>query len=129
MYIITYPTGGIPFYSLLFSFSGGGIGGLTLALMLKKFAHDKQVVVDLYEANAAFTEIGAGINVWHRPRHILRQLGLDEGLAKSSISPTMRIRKSDAPEGYPFHELRAPGKPLEISASTTTLNYFGNRKR
>ena len=111
------------------SSSGGGIGGLTLALMLKKFARDKQVVVDLYEANAAFTEIGAGINVWHRPRHILRQLGLDEGLAKSSISPPMRIRKSDGPEGYPFHELRAPGEPLEISTRTTMLSYFGNRKR
>ena len=65
--------------------SGGGIGGLTLALVLHKYAPD--ILVDLYEAHSTFSEVGAGISVWRRTWHVFKQLGIDESLAKAAVTP------------------------------------------
>ncbi|OSX62801.1 hypothetical protein POSPLADRAFT_1141422 [Postia placenta MAD-698-R-SB12] len=90
---------------------GGGIGGLTFAVSLNK--NSKNVVVDLYESAAAFTEVGAGIGVWPRVWEIYQELGLrDDLLAIASDSeqtrsvPTARVleyRKADQTEGIDFH--------------------------
>ena len=66
--------------------SGGGIGGLTLAAVLGRFSHDIQV--DIYEAAAEFSEIGAGISIWRRTWRIMEFIGLDEGLKRNSEEMT-----------------------------------------
>lgn len=55
--------------------SGAGIGGLTLALTLGMHSEHH---VDLYEAGAQISTIGAGISVWARTLEVLQLLGLHE---------------------------------------------------
>ena len=86
--------------------SGGGISGLTLILVLKKFMKYENITVDLYEAEPAFTEIGAGISVWERTRYIFNVLGIAENLNKRAVSPPMTFRKSDTKSPVPFNELQ-----------------------
>ena len=65
--------------------SGGGVGGLSLAVVLGKYCSD--INIDLYEALPQFTEIGAGISIWKRTWVILKELGLDVGLEKLAVEP------------------------------------------
>ena len=53
--------------------SGGGPGGLSLAVVLGKYCDD--VHVDLFESGPQFAEIGAGISVWKRTWFINQKLG------------------------------------------------------
>ncbi|EKM60416.1 uncharacterized protein PHACADRAFT_246354 [Phanerochaete carnosa HHB-10118-sp] len=87
---------------------GGGIGGLTLALVLKKFMTSSTFTVDLYEAEPSFTEIGAGITVWQRTRSVFASLGLQATLENRALSPPMTLRKSDTKEPFVFHTLVIP---------------------
>lgn len=66
--------------------SGGGIGGLSLAVVLDKFAK-KEIQVDVYEAKDRFAEVGAGISVWKRTWYILQLLDLDKALGEMAIRP------------------------------------------
>ena len=59
--------------------SGGGVGGLTLALALSR---SPNIRVDVYEAASKFAEIGAGIVVQWRIRQILTSLGLEEDIIR-----------------------------------------------
>jgi hypothetical protein len=43
--------------------SGGGVGGLTLAVALSKYP---DIEVEVFEAARQFTEIGAGVGIWPR---------------------------------------------------------------
>lgn len=43
--------------------SGGGVGGLTLAVALSRYP---DIVIDVYEAAQSFHEIGAGVGVFPR---------------------------------------------------------------
>jgi 2-polyprenyl-6-methoxyphenol hydroxylase-like FAD-dependent oxidoreductase len=61
----------------LASHSGGGIGGLTLALALTPYA---DIVIDIYEAAARFEDIGAGLGIWGRGIGVLRKMGLEKGI-------------------------------------------------
>jgi salicylate hydroxylase len=63
---------------------GGGIGGLTAALCLRKIGID----VHVYEQSRALREVGAGINVTPNATRIIHALGLGEGLAKLGVMPT-----------------------------------------
>ena len=66
--------------------SGGGIGGLLLAVSLSKYP---DIQVDVYEAAKVFSEIGAGIGLWPRSRDIIERLGLANALAeKAIVSPS-----------------------------------------
>jgi salicylate hydroxylase len=51
----------------------------SLSVALSKYP---DIDVDIYEAAAQFTEIGAGIGVWPRVWKTLAQLGIDEDLAR-----------------------------------------------
>lgn len=64
--------------------SGGGIGGLCLAVCLSKFAH---LEVKLYEAAGQFREIGAGVMIWARTWRVLQSMGLDSDFSKIAHSP------------------------------------------
>ncbi|GJJ13715.1 hypothetical protein Clacol_007971 [Clathrus columnatus] len=55
--------------------SGGGIGGLSLALALTKY---EDIEIDVYEAAGVFKDIGAGIGIWGRGIAALREWGLEE---------------------------------------------------
>ncbi|KIP04663.1 hypothetical protein PHLGIDRAFT_183112 [Phlebiopsis gigantea 11061_1 CR5-6] len=87
---------------------GGGIGGLSLAVILKKYLTSDWLNIDLYEAGPKFTEIGAGITAWERTRSIFRTLGMWERLDTHVVNPSVRFRKSDTKPQCTFHDLRVP---------------------
>lgn len=57
--------------------SGGGIGGLALAVALSKSHYQDSIIVDIYEAAGEIAQIGAGIAFLPRTWEILKLLGLD----------------------------------------------------
>lgn len=57
--------------------SGGGIGGLCLAVALSKFP---DIEISLYEAAQSFKEVGAGVMIWGRTWRVLTLIGLDKTL-------------------------------------------------
>jgi 2-polyprenyl-6-methoxyphenol hydroxylase-like FAD-dependent oxidoreductase len=61
--------------------AGGGIGGLTLALML----HERGIEVNVYEAVSEMKPLGVGINLLPHASQQLRQLGLESLLAAQGI--------------------------------------------
>jgi 2-polyprenyl-6-methoxyphenol hydroxylase-like FAD-dependent oxidoreductase len=61
---------------------GGGIGGLTLALML----HRSGIACRIYEAAPEIREVGVGINVLPHATLQLAGLGLEEALAKVAVT-------------------------------------------
>jgi 2-polyprenyl-6-methoxyphenol hydroxylase-like FAD-dependent oxidoreductase len=71
---------------------GGGIGGLTAALSLRRNGHEVVVL----ERRATSAEAGAGISLWPNAMRILRDLGLGPALEASAISDgrvTIRTRR------------------------------------
>ena len=75
--------------------SGGGIGGLTLAVALSKLDLDNAIKIDIYEAASELTQVGAGITFWPRAWDIIEKLGLDGELAEH-LAPGQHI-----PDGKP----------------------------
>lgn len=63
--------------------SGGGIGGLTLALSLQQRFEDLDVHV--YEAAAEFKPLGLGINLMPHAIRVLTDLGLGDRLAEVAV--------------------------------------------
>lgn len=64
--------------------SGGGLGGLCLAVGLSRYAHIK---VDVYEAADLYKEFGAGVVIWSRTWRILELMGLADDFAKVAHAP------------------------------------------
>lgn len=64
--------------------SGGGIGGLCLAVALAPHTH---VDVRVYEAAGQFREIGAGVMIWARTWHILARMGLADAFTRIAHAP------------------------------------------
>jgi 2-polyprenyl-6-methoxyphenol hydroxylase-like FAD-dependent oxidoreductase len=62
---------------------GGGIGGLTAALSLRRAGF----AVDVYEQAPQLTEIGGGINMGPNAARILYRLGLGDGLDREAVRP------------------------------------------
>jgi salicylate hydroxylase len=62
---------------------GGGIGGLTAALALRKAGFE----VEVYEQAPELTQIGGGINMGPNAVRILRRLGLTAGLDREGVCP------------------------------------------
>jgi hypothetical protein len=113
--------------------SGGGIGGLTLAVSLAQYP---DIDVQVYEAAGKLAEIGAGVMIWGRTWKILTSLGLAESLRSVAGGPTdkdigavhfrgrraaglpntaytepdfgFEFRRSDRPEGFSFFRLSLP---------------------
>ena len=75
--------------------SGGGIGGLTLAVALSRYP---DIQVDVYEAAGQFKEIGAGVMIWARTWEILSFLGMAEDFSRIAHAP---------PDGSPGAHCRA----------------------
>jgi 2-polyprenyl-6-methoxyphenol hydroxylase-like FAD-dependent oxidoreductase len=71
---------------------GGGIGGLTAAVSLRRHGHEVVVL----ERRATAEEAGAGISLWPNAMRILHDLGLGPALEASAISDgraTIRTRR------------------------------------
>ena len=62
---------------------GGGIGGLTAALALRRAGFE----VDVYEQAPELAEVGGGINMAPNAIRILRRLGLAAGLDREGVRP------------------------------------------
>jgi len=71
-------------YSPEFLCSGGGIGGLCLAVALSRYP---DIQLDVYEAAEQFKEIGAGVMIWAKTWRILELLGLAEEASKIAHAP------------------------------------------
>ncbi|KAL6308500.1 hypothetical protein BKA93DRAFT_725368 [Sparassis latifolia] len=99
------------------TFSGGGIGGFTLASVLARHAHpDSPIEVHVYEAAQKISTIGAGLLIWPRTWHLIDLLGLEVETARISTEPPSEVPKpgflyrlSDRQrEPYTFYELMLP---------------------
>lgn len=64
--------------------SGGGLGGLTLALAL---ANSADITVAVYEQAPAPAELGASVGVLRRPYLALKDMGLADILAEVTRIP------------------------------------------
>jgi salicylate hydroxylase len=62
---------------------GGGIGGLSAALSLRRAGF----AVDVYEQAPALTEVGGGINMAPNAIGVLQRLGLGPGLDREGVRP------------------------------------------
>jgi len=62
---------------------GGGLGGLTAAILLQRSGYAPVV----YEQAAEIARIGAGINLWPNTTRILKAIGLDPQLRKIGTTP------------------------------------------
>jgi salicylate hydroxylase len=62
---------------------GGGLGGLTAAVLLLRAGFDVQV----YEQASALSEVGAGINIGPNASRILHRLGIAEVLGSAGVKP------------------------------------------
>ena len=80
--------------------SGGGIGGLCLAVALSKFS---DIHVDVYEAARSFTEVGAGVMIWGRTWRVMSLLGLDQTLREVA---GVAIDGSEGAHEYKYQEIR-----------------------
>src|SRR4051795_13266692 len=101
--------------SLKIGVIGGGIGGLTAAVALRKAGVD----IDLYEQAPELTEVGGGINMGPNAVRVLRRLGLGAGLDREGVQPisTHQRRWQDgrtlqkAPLNPACEELYLAGRP------------------
>lgn len=76
--------------SLPIAIVGGGIGGLSAALMLLRAGFDAHV----YEQAAELRELGAGIQISPNASRLLRQLGLGDVLESLGVKPVgRRVRR------------------------------------
>ncbi|KII86084.1 hypothetical protein PLICRDRAFT_309836 [Plicaturopsis crispa FD-325 SS-3] len=103
---------------------GAGIGGLAVAVTIGKFC---DLPIDVYEAGADVSTIGAGITVWKRTWEVLEKLGLDKALWMKAVAPangpTFSFRRSDQKEeGFEFYSHKLPsGAPLHRADMLHTL--------
>lgn len=71
---------------------GGGIGGLTAAIALRR----KGIEAQVYEKSPALRELGAGISLWPNAVKALRKLGLGSAIDSISVdSQDVALRRWD----------------------------------
>jgi 2-polyprenyl-6-methoxyphenol hydroxylase-like FAD-dependent oxidoreductase len=63
---------------------GGGIGGLTAAIAMRR----RGIEADVYERASRLAEVGAGISLWPNATKALKQIGLEEDLRSLSFKNT-----------------------------------------
>jgi len=106
---------------------GAGVGGLTLALLLRR----RGLHAEVLEQATELREVGAGIALAANSTRVLRYLGLDDELARVSTEPTALIHRdgrdgrviSAAPGGARWYRERfgAPFYGLHRVALQDTL--------
>ncbi len=68
---------------------GGGMGGLATAATLGQLGID----VTIYEQAAAFTRIGAGIQMMPNSMKVLRRIGVEDTLLRTSFQPYSHLNR------------------------------------
>jgi salicylate hydroxylase len=76
---------------------GAGVGGLTLALLLRR----RGIAAEVLEQASELCEVGAGIALASNATRVLQQLGLGDDLAAASTQPTAVIHH-DGRDGHPI---------------------------
>jgi salicylate hydroxylase len=66
--------------------AGGGVGGITALLALRQ----RGIAAELFEQAAAFSQVGAGLQVSGNATRVLRTLGLGDALARIAYYPEGR---------------------------------------
>ena len=74
---------------LLVAIVGAGMGGLAVAATLRRAGIDVQV----YEQAARFIRIGAGIQMMPNSMKVLRGIGIEERLRKTSFAPYSHLNR------------------------------------
>ncbi|KLO14906.1 FAD/NAD(P)-binding domain-containing protein [Schizopora paradoxa] len=72
---------------------GGGIGGVAFAAFVSNLLRgnpDQRIRIDIYEACATLTEIGAGVGMWLRTWKIMQSYGDELTTSLSRIAPSDR---------------------------------------
>lgn len=88
---------------------GGGLGGMSFA---NAALHVGLTNIDLYEAAAEFTEVGAGVNITRNANRILDAYGLkDAMLWKSSREPACYMEYRSYKTGEVFGQIDEFGQP------------------
>src|SRR5689334_4649148 len=82
---------------------GAGMGGLAVAATLRRVGIDVQV----YEQAERFGRIGAGIQMMPNSMKVLRGIGIEERLRKTSFAPFSHLNR-DAYDGEVVAELPMP---------------------
>ncbi|KAF9541153.1 FAD/NAD(P)-binding domain-containing protein, partial [Agrocybe pediades] len=109
-----------PVKKLRIAIVGGGIGGLALAVTLKKLGVEDKVTLAVYESAAKLSQVGAGVTMWPRAWEIMKNLGMEEQLIAKlppgQEQPAMNkqrcyfsMRKSNQTEGVPIVDVVGPG--------------------
>ncbi|KAJ7591783.1 hypothetical protein C8J56DRAFT_1162439 [Mycena floridula] len=104
---------------------GCGVGGLTLAACISRFA-DKNIIVDVYEAKPEVSTIGAGIAFWKRSWQVLQDMGFEKEVVERGFSVPKDgesrgpvFRKSDqASDGIDFLDHKMPYGPIGLPRPT-----------
>ena len=82
---------------------------MTLAVALQRYP---DVQVDVYEAAAQFTEIGAGVSMWDRTWKIFQELGLENDLDKLACVPL-----DGRTSMYLFHSVTYDAEVLRLAVA------------
>ena len=69
-----------------------------MAAVLNKFSGD--IKVDVYESAAAFSNVGAGINLWRRTYRIMEILGLSDELRMLAMEPPTQEESERIPNAW-----------------------------
>ncbi len=68
---------------------GAGIGGLAAAATLRRFGMDARI----YEQATRFARIGAGIQMMPNSMQVLRRIGVEERLRRTSFAPYSHLNR------------------------------------
>ena len=82
---------------------GAGVGGLTLALLLRR----RGMVAEVLEQSAELHEVGAAVTLAANATRVLQHLGLGDELARISTEPTRLIHR-DGRDGHPIAATAGP---------------------
>jgi salicylate hydroxylase len=74
---------------------GAGVGGLTLALLLRQ----RGIAAEVLEQSADLREVGAAVSLAANATRVLQRLGLGEPLARASTEPTCLVHR-DGRDGH-----------------------------
>ena len=95
---------------------GAGVGGLTLALLLRQ----RGIVAEVLEQSAELREVGAAVGLAANATRVLQHLGLGERLARVSTEPTELIHR----DGLDGHRIAVTPGP-QWYRDTFGAPYFG----
>ena len=88
---------------------GGGIGGLTTAIALRRRGHE----VAVYERSAELREAGAGITLWPNAMRVLFDLGVGDAIASRGTHLARATMRT------------ADGKTLGVTETAALERHFG----